>query len=110
VPFRLVIGLCEPYDAGVQPEDAERIDRLERQIQYLLRYFGVDPEMAAADEAVFGAGPPLAAVSPEVVALIGGGKPIKAIKMYRQMTGVGLKEAKDAIDGLRFDLGLTRRR
>ena len=92
------------------PYDAERIDRLERQVQYLLRYVGVDPETAAADLGAFGAGPPPAAASPEIVALVQGGKPIQAIKVYRQMTGAGLKEAKDAIDALRFELGLARRR
>ena len=110
MPRRLVIGLCEPYDAGVLPDDAERIDRLERQVQYLLRYVGVDPETAAADEAALGARPPLAAASPEILALIQRGKPIKAIKLYREMTGASLKQAKNAIDGLQFDLGLTRRR
>jgi large subunit ribosomal protein L7/L12 len=94
----------------VVPDDAERIDRLERQVRYLLRYAGVDPEIAAADYDPFGAGLPSAAASPEIVALVQAGKPIQAIKMYRQMTGAGLKESKDIIDGLRIDLGLTRRR
>ena len=100
----------EPYDAAVVPDDAERIDRLERQVQYLLRYVGVDADIAAADNAAFGAGPLPASASPEVVALVRAGKPIQAIKLYRQMTGAGLKEAKDAIDCLRVDLGLARRR
>jgi len=98
------------YDADVLPSDAERIERLERQVQYLLRYVGVDPDVAAADSAAFRAGPLPPAASPEIVALVRSGKPIQAIKAYRQMTGAGLKEAKDAIDGLRADLGLVRRR
>jgi ribosomal protein L7/L12 len=89
--------------------DGERLDRLERQVQYLLRYLGVDPEMAAADYSSSGSGLSPAA-SPEIVALLQAGKPIQAIKAYRTMTGVGLKEAKDAIDILRADLGLARRR
>jgi large subunit ribosomal protein L7/L12 len=100
----------QPYDAGVVPDDAERINRLERQVRYLLRYAGLDPEIAAADYEAFGAGLPSAAASPEIVALVRDGKPIQAIKMYRQMTGAGLKESKDVIDGLRIDLGLARRR
>jgi ribosomal protein L7/L12 len=92
-------------------DDAERIDRLERQVQYLLRYVGVDAEIAAAGSAALPAGPPFAAAcSPEIVALVGKGKPIQAIKAYRQITGASLKESKDVIDSLRFDLGLTRRR
>jgi ribosomal protein L7/L12 len=37
-----------------------------------------------------------AAVSPEMVALVRDGKLIQEIKVYRQMTGMGLKESKDA--------------
>jgi len=98
------------YDAEVLPSDAERIDRLERQVQYLLRYVGVDPDAAAADTTAFGAGPVPPGASPEIVALVRSGKPIQAIKVYRQMTGAGLKEAKDAIDRLRVDLGIARLR
>ena len=92
------------------PNEAERIDRLERQVRYLLRYVGVDPEIAASDDPSFAAAPLQAAASPEIVALIRAGKPIQAIKVYRQMTGAGLKESKDVIDALRIDLGLARRR
>jgi len=95
----------------VVPDDAERIDRLERQVRYLLRYIGVDAEIAATSDAAFSAGPPPpASSSPEIVALVRAGKPIQAIKAYRQLTGAGLKESKDAIDSLRVDLGLGRRR
>jgi hypothetical protein len=38
-----------PYD------DAERLERVERQVRYLLRHFGIDPEVAAADESAMGA-------------------------------------------------------
>ena len=33
-----------------------------------------------------------------------GGRKIEAIKLYRKATGVGLKEAKDAVDGMEKDL------
>lgn len=36
----------------------------------------------------------------EIVTLIEQGKRIEAIKLYRQRMGVGLKEAKDAVDEL----------
>jgi large subunit ribosomal protein L7/L12 len=94
----------------VVPNEAERIARLERQVRFLLRYVGVDPELAAADDTSWQADPQPAAASPEIVALVRAGKPIQAIKVYRQMTGAGLKESKDVIDNLRIDLGLTRRR
>jgi large subunit ribosomal protein L7/L12 len=93
----------------VLQEDAERIDRLERQVQYLLRRFGVDLGIAAADYTEVGSGLPPSA-SPEIIGLIQAGKLIQAIKVYRNMTGVSLKEAKDVMDGLRADMGLARRR
>jgi ribosomal protein L7/L12 len=31
------------------------------------------------------------------------GKKIEAIKLYREMTGLGLKEAKDAVEGMEVD-------
>jgi ribosomal protein L7/L12 len=37
---------------------------------------------------------------PEVIALVREGKKIQAIKAYREATGAGLKEAKDAVDGM----------
>ncbi len=37
-------------------------------------------------------------VPAEVVALAQGGKKIEAIKRYRELTGVGLREAKDVVD------------
>jgi len=40
-------------------------------------------------------------VSAEVLDLVRSGRPIQAIKLYRQQTGVGLEQAKDVIDGLR---------
>jgi ribosomal protein L7/L12 len=45
-------------------------------------------------------GEPLTASQPsaEVVAFINAGKKIQAIKQYRMETGVGLKEAKDAVE------------
>jgi ribosomal protein L7/L12 len=46
--------------------------------------------------------PPVTAttVPTEIIRLISMGRKIEAIKMYRDMAGVGLKEAKDAIDKL----------
>lgn len=38
--------------------------------------------------------------------LLGGGPAIEAIKTYRELTGVGLKEAKDVVDFLREHPGL----
>ncbi|MBU3146294.1 ribosomal protein L7/L12 [Clostridium sp. CF012] len=43
-------------------------------------------------------GVPETAVDDEIKSLVIDGKKIKAIKMYRQTTGLGLKEAKEQID------------
>jgi hypothetical protein len=37
-------------------------------------------------------------ITPEIAAAIRSGRKIEAIKLYRQAHGVGLKEAKDAVD------------
>ena len=40
------------------------------------------------------------ATDPEIRSLVQSGQLIEAIKRYRTITGAGLKEAKDAIEGL----------
>jgi ribosomal protein L7/L12 len=37
-------------------------------------------------------------MSPEVLELARSGRKIQAIKVYRELTGVGLAEAKDVVD------------
>lgn len=39
-------------------------------------------------------------VDREIVSLLEQGKKIQAVKLYRERTGVGLKEAKDAVDAI----------
>jgi ribosomal protein L7/L12 len=113
----------------MQPEDTERIDRLERQVRYLLEHLGISAEVAAGGSgpasglpadgfgsapAGYDAGPVGYAsggtVPPQLIADIQNGKLIQAIKMYRQLTGLGLKEAKDAVDAMARDMGVLRRR
>ena len=43
----------------------------------------------------------------EIVSLLKQGRKIAAIKLYREKTGVGLKEAKDFIEGLATNLGIA---
>jgi len=43
-------------------------------------------------------GVPEESVDDEIKSLVADGEKIKAIKMYRKATGVGLKEAKEQID------------
>ena len=92
--------------------DAQRIARLEFQVAYLYRHLGLDPE-AAANPAPFGgsAPSPFADAVPAEFRTPAGpvlppafddalrqGKLIVAIKMYREATGLGLAEAKAAVD------------
>jgi ribosomal protein L7/L12 len=42
-----------------------------------------------------------AAEDPRLIELLQAGKEIQAIKLYRELTGVGLAEAKDAVDGMK---------
>jgi ribosomal protein L7/L12 len=43
----------------------------------------------------------------QVLALMGSSKKIEAIKLYRQQTGCGLKEAKDAVEALAVKHGIV---
>ena len=43
----------------------------------------------------------------EIVALLQQGRKIKAIKLYREQTGLGLKEAKDAVEAMGADRGIV---
>jgi ribosomal protein L7/L12 len=54
------------------------------------------PQVAAATKSP-GLDP---ATDPEIRRLVDGGELIEAIKRYRTLTGAGLKDAKDAIEGM----------
>ncbi|HVW38620.1 MAG TPA: ribosomal protein L7/L12 [Pirellulales bacterium] len=43
----------------------------------------------------------------QLLALLQGGKKIEAIRLYREQTGVGLKEAKDAVESLAGKHGIA---
>ena len=95
-------------------ETAQRIERLEFAVGVLCRHLGLDLEAvlaghAAASPVIADAVPPGYGVDarpgtpvlpPEFYALVRQGKKIQAIKMYRELSDVGLKEAKDFVDGL----------
>jgi len=63
--------------------------RMQRQLDAIMKHLGL-PE------------PPVSrpgALSPQVAALIAAGRTVEAIKLYRQETGEGLKQAKAAVEG-----------
>ena len=81
------------------PSDQENIEELQRQVRRqgdlidaLYRQLGIGQLDAA--------GIPTDGSYPEVVDAIRSGNLIMAIKHYRERTGVGLKEAKDAVEAL----------
>jgi large subunit ribosomal protein L7/L12 len=80
-------------------DELQRLRTLETQVAHLYRHLGLDP----ADAVPVAAG----GLDPDVVALINSGRKINAIKLLRSRTGMGLAEAKDAVDQFerRYRLG-----
>lgn len=98
-------------------ETAQRIERLEYVVGVLCRHLELNPDLLLGTQATL---PPIAdaippgypspapapaparpggpVLPPEFYALIQQNRKIQAIKMYRELTGVGLKEAKDFVD------------
>ena len=81
----------------------ERIRRLEEQVAQLYAHLGLSPGGGADRFAEVTAG----GLDADVQALVTSGKKIHAIKLHRERTGLGLAEAKDAIDAWqdRYKLG-----
>jgi len=71
-------------------DELQRLRTLETQVAYLFRHLGLDP--AAAVPAAAGG------IDADVAQLINSGRKINAIKLYRDRTGAGLADAKDAIE------------
>lgn len=108
--------------------DLARLARVERQVAYLLQHLGIDPDVAAgeAGTSTFGSpgeifGPPVPVPGPvpgpvgfsdpapgsqpgpyppELMVALQRGRMIEAIKIYRQVTGASLKDAKAACEAM----------
>ncbi|MEU9988512.1 ribosomal protein L7/L12 [Streptomyces sp. NPDC048045] len=63
----------------------ERLVRVERKLDLVIKHLDLRAELPRMDE---------------VNALVREGKKIQAIKVYREATGAGLKEAKEAVERL----------
>jgi ribosomal protein L7/L12 len=93
-----------------------RLAAIEEKLDLVLAHLGLDegPESGpdAPLTATAWAPHPTGDVDPQLSALIEAGKKIQAIKVYRQNTGAGLKDAKVAVDALERSLrgGDGRRR
>lgn len=73
-----------------------RISELEDKLQFLYRRLNIDYADPNADPAL----------SPQIQEALRRGNKIEAIKIYRELTGVGLAEAKQVIDRIESRLGL----
>jgi ribosomal protein L7/L12 len=112
----------------LEPDERARLDRLERQVRYLLRHLGISEDAGLLDPGPAAAGfggaasgydaapvagpvgvPATNALPPQLVADILNDRMIRAIKSYRELTGVGLPEAKSAVEAIARDLGARRR-
>jgi ribosomal protein L7/L12 len=91
--------------------DAARLAQLEKKVDQLLSQAGPDtnaylqssvgnpPNAFSASVSITGA------ASADIMDLIRRGRKIEAIKLYREQTGVGLKEAKDAVEQIERSTG-----
>ena len=85
-------------------DHGRRIAALERQVSELMR-LATSPEHGEGQSQglTFASDVPAsvsAAEDPRLAQLIASGNKIAAVKLYRELTGVGLKEANDAVEGM----------
>ena len=73
-----------------------RINELEDRLNFLYRRLNIEYTDSNSDP-IF---------SPQIQDALRRGNKIEAIRIYREQTGVGLAEAKQAIDGIASRLGL----
>jgi ribosomal protein L7/L12 len=80
----------------------QRIAALERQVAELYKRLGqAEPEFGGG--VTFASDQPASVAAgedPRLITMIQAGQKIEAIKLYRELTGVGLAEAKDAVERL----------
>ncbi len=69
-----------------------RIATLEAQMQVLLEHLGVGASSGDSQSD---------SLERQIIEFIRADRVIEAVKLYRERTGLGLKEAKDAVDELR---------
>jgi large subunit ribosomal protein L7/L12 len=92
--------MMNPNEDRLAPIE-QRLARLEAQVNYPLTRLNIDP---AEFDAQFQPEALAPGQMDELKSLLRRGQKINAIKHYRLYTGVGLKEAKDAMDALEKQL------
>ena len=83
--FILLLIVWLVWPGTEQKDSASRLKRLEAKVDLLLEQAGLEFN-------------PLENGQEEVLELLQQGQKIQAIKLYREITGVGLKEAKDEVE------------
>ena len=78
----------------------QRLALLEQQVRLLSERLGVPCPTFGSDVGTTPEGQLEGGVPAEVVALARAGNAIAAIKLLRELTGAGLREAKDVVDSL----------
>jgi ribosomal protein L7/L12 len=82
-------------------DHGRRIAELERKVSELYERLGrAEPSGFSTDSGFSEPASVAASEDPRVIELLGSGQKIQAIKLYRELTGVGLAEAKDAVEQL----------
>jgi large subunit ribosomal protein L7/L12 len=81
-------------------DHGRRIAELERKVSELYERLGQAEPGVGGDSGFAEPASVSATDDPRLIELIQGGKEIQAIKLYRELTGVGLAEAKDAVEQL----------
>jgi large subunit ribosomal protein L7/L12 len=79
---------------------SRRLALLEQQVRLLSKRAGVPCPTFASDVGTTAHGQFEGGVPAEVVALARAGKAIAAIKLYQELTGAGLREAKQVVESL----------
>jgi len=82
----LLYFVIESSASRTRAQVTRRLDRLEDKVDLLLKQAGLEEPPAPRQD--------------EVAALARAGKKIEAIKVYREATGAGLLEAKEAVERL----------
>ena len=82
-------------DSGDQITVEMRLAAVEEKLDRLLAHLGLDGDGGPAP-----AVPAASNAEAHIRALIQAGKKIQAIKAYREVTGQGLKESKDAVEAM----------
>ena len=70
---------------------------INRKLRVLFKGLNIDPSPVSVGPSPVSVD---ASINDRVKALVAEGKKIQAIKLYREETGLGLKEAKDAVEEL----------